>query len=96
MRLFYLLLILLSAPALAATDNAAPANRAPDPTTNAATQENRDAARLEQQDLRDREKALRQQQHTTKTLLDKQAQYLQALRQRIQHLKQHNTTASPR
>lgn len=92
MCFFYLFLILLSAPAFAADTvhqtSAPPAH----PPADAATLEHHDAARLERQELQDREQALREQQHTTKTLLDRQDQYLQALRRQIQQL---NDSPSP-
>ena len=90
MRLFYLLL-LLAVPVFAAGAPAAPArNDGHDSALSDAGQETLDAARLERQELKSREQALRQQQHTTKSLLDKQQQYLDDLRKQVQQLKRHD------
>lgn len=97
MRPPYLLLCLLlcsTVPAVAGAAQTAPSGQsADDSALNDADQESLDAARLQSQELKSREQALEQQQQTTKTLLDKQQQYLDDLQKQIQQLKQHDEQA---
>lgn len=87
------LLLLLIAPAFAAAAPAAPAGHGTDSALNEAEQESVDAARLQRQELKSRERALEQQQRTTNALMDKQQQYLDDLQKQLQRLKARDNPA---
>lgn len=87
-RVFPILLFLLLGAPLASADPA------PAPADHAAQEEARDAARREQQELRQRADALGEQQRTTEALLDKQEQVLRELRNQVEALKKQTAASS--
>lgn len=71
-----------------------PAHGSPALAADSAHQEADAAARREQQELRERAKALSAQRHTAEALLDKQEQVLRTLRRQIEALRRSRAAPS--